>query len=64
MRKALQLASALMHMHGQKPALVHQDLHRGNVLCSRDNMSWHLVDFGSASFTHNQGVPVTLNQKM
>ncbi|KAL3154881.1 hypothetical protein ABBQ38_011419 [Trebouxia sp. C0009 RCD-2024] len=63
LRKALHLASALAHMHMQRPAMVHQDLHRGNVLCSPDNRSWHLVDFGAASFTHHQGIPVSLTQK-
>ncbi|KAL3154899.1 hypothetical protein ABBQ38_011436 [Trebouxia sp. C0009 RCD-2024] len=64
LRKALHLASALRHMHMQRPAMVHQDLHRGNVLCSLDQRSWHLVDFGAASFTHHQGTPVSLTQKM
>ncbi len=46
MRKAMHLASALAHMHTRSPPMVYQDLHPGNVLSSRDNTTWCIVDLG------------------
>lgn len=59
----MHLASTLLHMHMQRPTLVHQDLHRGNVLCSRDNKTWMLIDFGAASWTHHQGTSIILSTR-
>ena len=64
LRKASQLASALVHMHSQSPPMVHQDLHRGNVLATLDKKSWNLIDLGAASYTHNQGSSVTVTEMM
>lgn len=57
-----QVASALQHMHSQQ--LVHQDLHSGNVLNTRDDQAWQVADFGAASWTHCQGTPVCLTTFM
>ena len=43
---ALQIASALVHAHSKK--IVHQDIHRGNILRTRDETAWELADFGNS----------------
>lgn len=53
------LASALMCIHCE--GLVHQDLHPGNVLRTRDGSEWRLSDFGSARWTkHQDGAPTRI----
>ena len=40
---ALQIASALAFAHEKQ--IVHQDMHRGNILRTRDESMWKIIDF-------------------
>lgn len=62
-KNILAMASALQWMH--KKGLVHQDLHAGNVLQSRDGQQWKLVDFGIAAWSHQpDGSPTQVPASM
>lgn len=43
---ALRVASALAYAHEQP--IIHQDLHKGNMLRTCDESAWKLADFGNS----------------
>lgn len=43
---ALQIASALAFAHEKH--IVHSDLHKENILRTRDESAWKLIDFGNS----------------
>ena len=57
-----QVASALAELHAC--GVVHQDLHAGNVLQSRDGLHYKISDLGSAAYPELGGQPVMLQRNM